>query len=122
MGHRLVQRLLRKKVNLAASKLKYNFYQTLIAAMHELGYHEWLKHMKTIMVLKTNGNSCMHGLADKITDSDCGLLANTMNDFFVPVSDHLPRLNKSHKVFAVNEELPDQDVISVCITLKPLEC
>ncbi|KAK2184427.1 hypothetical protein NP493_266g01005 [Ridgeia piscesae] len=41
-----------------------------------------------------------------------------MNDFFVSVSDHLPRLNKSHKVFDVNEELPDQYVISVCTTFK----
>ena len=44
-----------------------------------------------------------------------------MNDFFVSVSDHLPRLNKSHKVFDVNEELPDQYVISVCTTFKALE-
>ena len=51
--------------------------------------------MKTIMGLKTNGKSCMQGLANKTTDGDCGLLANTMNDFFVSVSDHLPRLNKS---------------------------
>ena len=50
-----------------------------------------------------------------------GLLANTMNDFFVSVSDHLPRLNKSHKVFDVNEELPDQYVISICTTFKALE-
>ena len=63
----------------------------------------------------------MQGLANKTTDGDCGLLANTMNDFFVSVSDHLPRLNKSHKVFDVNEELPDQYVISVCITFKALE-
>ncbi|KAK2183513.1 hypothetical protein NP493_308g00010 [Ridgeia piscesae] len=63
----------------------------------------------------------MQGLANKTTDGDCGLLANTMNDFFVSVSDHLPRLNKSHKVFDVNEELPDQYVISVCTTFKALE-
>ena len=37
------------------------------------------------------------------------------------LSDHLPRLNKSHKVFDVNEELPDQYVISVCTTFKALE-
>ena len=84
--------------------------------MHESGSHDWWKHMKTIMGLKTNGKSCMQGLANKTTDGDCGLLANTMNYFFVSVSDHLPRLNKSHKVFDVNEELPDQYVISVCTT------
>ena len=49
------------------------------------------------------------------------LLSNTINEFFVSVSDHLPRLNKSHKMFNVNEELPDQYVISVCTTFKALE-
>ena len=113
--------ILRNKVNRAASKHKYNFHQTQIAAMHESGSHDWWKHMKTIMGLKTNGKSCVQGLANKTTDGDCGLLANTLNDFFVSVSDHLPRLNKSHKVFDVNEELPDQYVISVCTTFKALE-
>ena len=65
-------KILRNKVNRAASKLKYNFYQTQIAAMNESGYHDCWKHMKTIMGLKTNGNSCMQGLAKKTTDSDCG--------------------------------------------------
>ena len=88
--------------------------------MHESGFHDWWKHTKTtIMGLKTNGNSYMQGLANKSKDGDCGLLANTTNDFFVCVSDHLPRLNKSHKVFDVNEELQDQYVISVCTTFKP---
>ena len=106
--------LLRNKVNRAASKHKYTFYQTQIEAMHESGSHVWWKHMKTIMELKTNSNSSMQGLANKTTDGDCGLLANTINDFFVFVSDHLPRLNTCHKVFDVNEELPDQYVVSDC--------
>ena len=77
--------------------------------------------MKTIIGLKTNGISCMQGLAKKTTDGDCGLLANTMNDCFVSVSDNLLRLSKSLKVFKVNDELPDQYVISVCTTSKALE-
>ncbi|KAK2183531.1 hypothetical protein NP493_308g03120 [Ridgeia piscesae] len=89
--------------------------------MHKSGSHDWWKHMKTIMGLKTNCKSCMQSLANKATDGDCGLMANTMNDFFVSVSDHLHRLNKSHKVFDVNEELSDQYVISVCTTFKALE-
>ena len=52
--------------------------------------------MKRLMVLKTNGNTCLQGLADKTKNGDCGLLANIINDFFVSVSNHLPRLNKSH--------------------------
>ena len=94
--------ILRNKLKRAASKLKYNFYQTQITAMHDSGSHDWWKHMKIIMGLKTNGNSCMQGLVNKTTDDDCGLLANTMNDFFVSVSGYLPRLNKSHKVLDVN--------------------
>ena len=58
-------KILRNKVNRVASKLTYNFYQTQIAAMHESGSHDWWKHMKTIMGLKTNGKSCMQGLAKK---------------------------------------------------------
>ncbi|KAK2172867.1 hypothetical protein NP493_923g00004 [Ridgeia piscesae] len=114
-------KLMRNKVTRAASKLKYNFYLTQIAAMHESGSHDWWKHMKTIMGLNTNGKSCMQGRANKTTNGDYGLLANTMNDFFVSVSDHLPRLRKSHKVFDVNEELPDQYVFSVCTTFKALQ-
>ena len=37
--------------------------------------------MKIIMGFKTNGNWCMQDLANKTTNGDCGLLANTMNDF-----------------------------------------
>ena len=113
-------KILSNKVNRAALKLQYNFYQTEIASMHESGSHDWWKHMKT-MGLKTNGNSCMQSVANKTTYADCCLLANTMNHFFLSVSDHLPRLNKSHKVFAFNEELPDQYVINECTTFKSLE-
>jgi len=46
----------------------------------------------------------MQSLANKTTDGDCGLLVNTIIEFFVSVSDHLSRLNTNHKVFMVNEE------------------
>ena len=49
-----------------------------------------------------------------------GSLANTMNGFFVSVSEHLPRLDRDHEVFSVNEELPDQYVISVADTVEAL--
>lgn len=114
-------KLLRNKVNRAASKLKYNFYQTQIAALNELGSHDWWKNMKKIMGLKTNDNSCMQGLANKTTNGDCALLASRMNEFFVSVSEHLPRLNKDHTIFTVNEELPDQYVIDVMTTFKALQ-
>ena len=61
----------------------------------------------------------MQGLANKTMDGDCCLLASTMNEF-VFVSYHLLRLNKN-QMFTVNEELPDQYVISVLATFKGLE-
>ena len=35
-----------------------------------------------------------------------------MNDLFLSVSDHLPRLDKDDNVFTVHEELPDEFIIS----------
>ena len=58
----------------------------------------------------------MQDLANKTKDGDCSILVSTMSDFFVSVSEHLPRLNTNHKVFTVNEELPDQYMISVVTT------
>ena len=44
-------KILRNKVNRVTSKLKYNFYQTEIASMHESGSHDWWKHMKNNGIL-----------------------------------------------------------------------
>ena len=104
-------KLLRNKVNRAASKLKYIFYQTQIAALHESGSPRLVEAYENNNGTKNKWHFMHASLANKTTDDDCGLLANTMNDFFVSVSDHLPRLNKSHKVFDVNEELSDQYLI-----------
>ena len=67
-----------------------------------------------------NTTSVMQGLSNKTTNGDCGSLANTMNGFFVSVSEHLPRLDRDHEVFSVNEELPDQYVFSVADTVEAL--
>ena len=63
--------------------------------------------------------SCIHVAMHEPGSHDWWNNMKTM--CLVSVSDHLPRLNKSHKVFDVNEELPDQYVISVCTTFKVLE-
>ena len=73
-----------------------------------------------MMGQNVNTTSVMQGLANKTTNGDCGSLANTMNGFFVSVSEHLPRLDRDHEVFSVNEELPDQYVISVADTVEAL--
>ena len=46
--------------------------------------------------------------------------ANSMNDLFVSVSEHLPRLNVDNEVFAVEGELPDECIISIQTTFKAL--
>ena len=43
------------------------------------------------MGLDANSNSCIEQLANKTTNGDCTELANKMNDFFLSVSEHLPR-------------------------------
>ena len=73
------------------------------------------------MGLNVNSNSCIEQLANKTTNGDCTELANKMNDFFLSVSEHLPRLDKHHDTFTVNEELPDAYCISVDVTLLALQ-
>ena len=119
-GDIIQARVLRNKVNHTASKLRHDFYQTHIASLTTAGSHDWWKHMKTIMGLKTSGNSCMQGVANKIANGDYGILADKMNDFLISVSDKLPRLKKDNTIFTVNDELPDQYVIPVMKTFEAL--
>ena len=44
-----------------------------------------------------------------------------MNYFFLSVTEHLPRLEYDDQVFTLNEELPDQYVITVMTTLDALQ-
>ena len=73
------------------------------------------------MGLDCNSNSCFEQLANKTTNGDCTELANKMNDFFLSVREHLPRLHTHHDIFTVNEELPDAYCISVDVTLLALQ-
>ena len=64
--------------------------------------------MKKLMGIESNDNSNIQGLANTTVGGNCGLLANNMNDFFVSVSDHLPRLQIDNEVFDVKGVLPDE--------------
>ena len=111
-GNRDEYRVLRNMVNRESTKLKFEFYQKHILAISEPGSRDWWKNMKKIMGLNGNSNSDMEELVKKTTDGDFAELANIMNDFFLSVSDHLPRLDKDDKVFTVHEELLVQ---SICV-------
>ena len=101
-------------------KLKFEFYQKHILAISESGSRDWWENMKKIMGVNGNSNSDMEELAKKTTNGDLAELANFMNDFFLSVSDHLPRLDKDDNVFTVHEELPDEFIISVDDTVYAL--
>ena len=62
----------------------------------------------------------MQSLANNIAEGDYEKLTNIMNDFFVSVSSHLPRIRNDDPVFARMDELPDQYIISVETTLDAL--
>ena len=112
-GDQCEYKALRNETNRASARLKLEFYQKQILAITESGSRDWWKNMKKIMGLNVNSNSCIEQLANKTTNGDCTELANKMNDFFLSVSEHLPRLDKHHDIFTVNEELPDAYTISV---------
>ena len=58
----------------------------------------------------------MQGLANKVADGNCEMLANSMNDFVCLLANILPRLNVDNEVFAVEGELPDECIISIQTT------
>ena len=113
-------RSLRNQANRATAKLKFEFYHTRIEAMHESGTKNWWTHMKKIMGQKTTDKSNVQSLANKTTDGNIELLASKMNDFFVSVSEHLPRLDRNNEAFDVEGQLPDEYVIDLTTTLQAL--
>ena len=94
-------RSLRNQVNRATAKLKFEFYHTRIEAMHESGTQNWWGNMITLIGKKTTDKSNVQSLANITTDGNVELLASKMNDFFVSVSEHLPRLDRDNEAFDV---------------------
>ena len=119
-GDTIQEHFLRNRVIRTATRLKYVFYQSKITAIKESGSRNWWKHMKLLMGLYSSSRSDMQGLANKTDNGDFDLLANRINDFFVSVSEHLPRLNVDDPTFEGIGELPDQYVINVETTREAL--
>ena len=67
---------------------------------------------------KTTDTSNVQSLANKTTDGNVELLASKMNDFFVSVSEHLPRLDRNNEAFDVDGQLPNEYVIDLANTCK----
>ena len=120
-GNRDEYRILRNKVNRASARLRFEFYQNSIIAISEYGSRDWWKNMKKVMGVNVNNSSCIDQLANKTTNGDCTALADLINDFFLSVSEHLPRIDNDHAVFNVQGELPDQYTVSVEVTLAALK-
>ena len=62
--------------------------------------------MKKINGSNTTDKSNVHSLANKTTNVNVELLASKMNDFFVSVSEHLPRLDRNNEAFGVHDHIP----------------
>ena len=69
---------------------------------------------------KTTDISHVQSLVNKTTDGNVELLASKMNDFFVSVSEHLPRLDRNNEAFDVDGQLPDEYVINLSTALQAL--
>ena len=76
--------------------------------------------MKTLMGQKTTDKSNVQSLANKTTYGNVELLASKMNDFFISVIEHLPRLDRNNEAFDVEGQLPDEYVIDLINTLQAL--
>ena len=69
---------------------------------------------------KTTDISNVQSLANKTTHGNVELLASKMKDFFVSVSEHLPRLDRNNEAFDVDGQLPSEYVIDLATTLQAL--
>ena len=67
---------------------------------------------------KTTDISNVQSLANKTTDGNVALLASNINDLFVSVREHLPRLDRNNEAFDVDGQLPDEYVIDLATTLQ----
>ena len=119
-GDIIEARSLCNQVNRATAKLKCEFYQTRIEAMHESGTKKLVEKYDTINVTKTTDISSVQSLANKTTDGNVALLASKMNDLFVSVREHLPRLDTNNEAFDVDGQLPDEYVIDLATILQAL--
>ena len=69
---------------------------------------------------KTTDTSNVQNLANKTTYGNVELLASKINNFFVSVSEHLPRLDRNNEAFDVDGQLPEEYVIDLTTTLQAL--
>ena len=53
-GNFVQEKILRNKVNRAATKLRYDFYQKHVTALSDTGSHDWWKSMKKLMGIEAN--------------------------------------------------------------------
>ena len=79
-GHFAQEKILSNKVNRAATVLRYYFYHKHVTSLRDTGSHDWWKNMKKLMGMETNDSSKMQGLANKMADGNCEMLANSMID------------------------------------------
>ena len=70
-GHFAQEKILRNKVNRAATKLRYDFYQKHVTALRDTGSHDWWENITKLMGIETNDSSKMQELANKVADGNC---------------------------------------------------
>ena len=110
-------RRLRNLVNLTAPKLRQRFYQSKIASLEQSSTRD----VKSLVGTSAGSRNETQELATKYTDGNMDSLVNSINRFFVSVSEHLTRLQSYHPIFDVDEQLPDEFTISVSDTEAALE-
>ena len=97
-------RRMRNLVNRTGPKLRQRFYQAKIATLEETSSKDWWK--QNLTGAPSSNTNEMQGPANKCTEGDMNQLINSMNDLFVSVSEDLPRLDPTHRIFDIEEPLP----------------
>ena len=93
-----------------SKSLQAPYNKTEIDKLQSGESRQWWRSIKNIGGIASNDNSIVT-LADRVTNSDIGQLANMANDYFISVSDGLSRLEPLQ--VAQDFQVPDRYIISV---------
>ena len=110
-------RQLRNKINRLTKKLEKSFYNRKVEHLRTSSRHDWWKHMKELLGLKSNSTQPLQTLAMSTSEGNMDRFVQQVNDFFQSVSGHLEPLSPDNHFLQSDCPLPD----NLCVSIEDME-
>ena len=82
----------RNKVNRATKVIRKKYYKNQVSDLRDINASQWWRKTKSMVGLGKNSNSLNH-LCNTVSNGDGREFVNTVNEFLVSVSEHIPPLD-----------------------------